>query len=79
MKEQSGKEQKRRESLSKTRLRMTGSAGEADKEKRMARILEMFPETPKEVDDIIFNVSSEPRFPPEKSSDDPPSSTPKSD
>jgi len=71
MKEQSGKEQKKREFLSKTQLRITGSAGEADKEERMARILEMFPETPREVDDILFNVSSEPIFPPEKSPDDP--------
>ena len=70
MKEQPGKKQERRESLSKTRLRITGSAGEADKEEKRARIVKMFPETPKEVDDILFNISSEPIFLPEKSSDD---------
>lgn len=74
-----GKERKRMVSLSKTRLRITGFAGDADLKEKRARIVEMFPETPKELDDILFNVSSEPIFLPENASGDLSPRTPKSD
>ena len=48
--------------LSKTKLRLGEKAGEVGPLKAKASILEMFPEIPGEVDDILFDVSAEPPF-----------------
>jgi|GEM_PF-2692859 len=54
--------------FSKTKLRLHGKTAKAKPEKSCARIEEMFPDCPPEVDDILFDVSEEPLFPKEKTS-----------
>jgi hypothetical protein len=49
--------------LSKTKLRLSGRGTEDSPNPPRARIEEMFPEIPEEVDDILFDISGEPLFP----------------
>lgn len=51
--------------LSKTRLRMGDREGNPESSGRRARIEELYPENPVGLDDILFDISGEPLFPPE--------------
>lgn len=49
--------------LSKTKLRLQGRGKNDPTNPPRARIEEMFPEMPEELEDILFDVSGEPLFP----------------
>jgi len=49
--------------LSKTKLRISGGEEEVRPNHKGARIEEMFPDIPEEVDHILFDVTREPLFP----------------